>query len=323
MPLNIFDMDKKIVQQVILETLEAVNDQVKMISGYQDKIPWIEIDITKDYLRTLYENILVLERYNGVETSQNIQGQPINENEASQFPEQENNFFAPAEKPENVKNEEKVIAVEEKEDKEQLQQVQVEKEAPAETILPEKTPQTPPDNSMEKTEDHEEEPEKKNVLKKNKKKKDKKAAKQDESGDQKKTKDTKPQELKIFDLEEDNSESIEPQKEGKTIADQLSVEKKSIGETMNQQEKTLAENIGKKPIRKLSSAIGINDKFYFVNELFKGVLTDYNETINVLDSAADFENARQIMDNKISQYNWDSSSEPCMKLREFVERKYQ
>ena len=53
MPLNIFDMDKKIVQQVILETLEAVNDQVKMISGYQDKIPWIEIDITKDYLRTL------------------------------------------------------------------------------------------------------------------------------------------------------------------------------------------------------------------------------------------------------------------------------
>ena len=216
-----------------------------------------------------------------------------------------------------------MIAVEEKEDKEQLQQVQVEKEAPAETILPEKTPQTPPDNSMEKTEDHEEEPEKKNVLKKNKKKKDKKAAKQDESGDQKKTKDTKPQELKIFDLEEDNSESIEPQKEGKTIADQLSVEKKSIGETMNQQEKTLAENIGKKPIRKLSSAIGINDKFYFVNELFKGVLTDYNETINVLDSAADFENARQIMDNKISQYNWDSSSEPCMKLREFVERKYQ
>jgi len=57
-------MDKKIVQQVILETLDAVNDQVRMITGYNGKIPWIEIDITKDYLRTLYENVLVLERYN-------------------------------------------------------------------------------------------------------------------------------------------------------------------------------------------------------------------------------------------------------------------
>jgi len=106
------------------------------------------------------------------------------------------------------------------------------------------------------------------------------------------------------------------------VGEKLGGEKKSLGEVIQKDEGSLNENMGKKPIRKLKSAIGINDKFFFVNELFHGVLKDYNDAITSLDSAVGREAAVEILGNLQKKHEWDTKGEGYKKLEDFVNRKF-
>jgi len=296
-------MDKKIVQQVILETLDAVNDQVRMITGYNGKIPWIEIDITKDYLRTLYENVLVLERYNVSESDfENTYETEIRD----EIPENQNSdeaIFQPLEK--KIVEEEVVIEkpVEEKEEK-------VPEEEQKEEVRTEE-----PEKELEKEPGKEPLPEKPEPLPEIKETIVEKDPVKEEPEPQK---TEKPEPKK----EETEETTHKPTEKGSTVGEKLGGEKKSLGEVIQKDEGSLNENMGKKPIRKLKSAIGINDKFFFVNELFHGVLKDYNDAITSLDSAVGREAAVEILGNLQKKHEWDTKGEGYRKLEDFVNRKF-
>jgi hypothetical protein len=86
---------------------------------------------------------------------------------------------------------------------------------------------------------------------------------------------------------------------------------------------SISARIKSNPIGDLKKAIGINEKFALINELFEGDINAYNESIEVLNTAPDEAQALTYLNQTLaSKYGWDQRGEAFMKLRGLVERRY-
>ncbi|HAN18560.1 MAG: hypothetical protein A2X13_13985 [Bacteroidetes bacterium GWC2_33_15] len=74
-----------------------------------------------------------------------------------------------------------------------------------------------------------------------------------------------------------------------------------------------------KPIKDINSAIGLNDKFVFIRELFNGNKEQFSETIQLLNNFDTFENAIGFLKDN---FKWDFEEATVEKLVELVHRKY-
>jgi outer membrane biosynthesis protein TonB len=72
----------------------------------------------------------------------------------------------------------------------------------------------------------------------------------------------------------------------------------TIGEktTSVRQDEAITSALHSKPISDIGAAIGINDKFYFIRELFSGDSRAYQDTIKRLNSSASLGEAMKILD---------------------------
>jgi len=72
----------------------------------------------------------------------------------------------------------------------------------------------------------------------------------------------------------------------------------TIGEkpTSVRQDEAITSALHSKPISDIGAAIGINDKFYFIRELFSGDTRAYQETIKRLNSSVSLGEAMKILD---------------------------
>ena len=72
----------------------------------------------------------------------------------------------------------------------------------------------------------------------------------------------------------------------------------TLGEkiTTGKKEEVVSSVIHSKPISDIAAAIGINDRFYFIRELFSGDAMAYSDTIGRLNSAASLGEAMKILD---------------------------
>jgi len=108
-----------------------------------------------------------------------------------------------------------------------------------------------------------------------------------------------------------------------TVADKFS-EKKTVADKIpeEKQEESIADKIQKDKIIDLKSAIGINEKFYFINELFDGNMKDYNEVIEVLNGFETLAEATNYFKEIKEKSNWDEGSDAVKQLTDFIERRY-
>ncbi|MCB9194738.1 MAG: hypothetical protein H6598_00755 [Flavobacteriales bacterium] len=91
----------------------------------------------------------------------------------------------------------------------------------------------------------------------------------------------------------------------------------------NQREvESLAQKLGKKPISNLTEAIGLNQKFLFMNDLFEGENNLYKEAINVLNNFRSFIEADEYLNVLRSKHNWDNTSSTVKSFVELIERRY-
>lgn len=109
-----------------------------------------------------------------------------------------------------------------------------------------------------------------------------------------------------------------------TIADKLKSEAPSLRDkiTSGKHDQTLADRMQLKPISDLKSAIGLNDKFQFINELFEGSADRYSEAVNMLNHCSSGSEAGQLFADLKSRYNWDGKNPVFIKLQDFVNRRY-
>ena len=97
----------------------------------------------------------------------------------------------------------------------------------------------------------------------------------------------------------------------------------TLGDLLEKTEdNSLAARLQRKPVSDLISAIGINDKFLFLNELFGGSMEKYNKSIRSLNSFSTLLGAKTYMSELQIEFQWDCNSDAYKKLADLVERKF-
>jgi len=106
-------------------------------------------------------------------------------------------------------------------------------------------------------------------------------------------------------------------------SDLFSDAKQSVADKLSEgQDPRLADRIRQNKISDIKAAIGINDKFLFINELFAGDLKDYNQSIDRLNLASNYQGAISAFNQFKEQFGWNEKDEVVIKLKTIVNRKY-
>jgi len=97
----------------------------------------------------------------------------------------------------------------------------------------------------------------------------------------------------------------------------------TLGEKMMGEDNSLAAKLQQAPVRDLKSAIGINDKFLFVNELFGGSMEKYNKSIENLNDLKTLNGVMIYLNELKIELQWNSSNEAYQKLKDLVSHKFE
>lgn len=109
-----------------------------------------------------------------------------------------------------------------------------------------------------------------------------------------------------------------------TLADRFE-EKTTLAERIapSNSSARVAEKMQRKPIRDLKAAIGINERFLFINHLFAGDSNEYHKAIDTVNAAADFQTARKFVEEQlIARYKWNLSGDPADAFMDLLERRF-
>ena len=109
-----------------------------------------------------------------------------------------------------------------------------------------------------------------------------------------------------------------------TLADSFKTEQKPLHEKLSQDktEKPLVEKIQHTAIKDLKASIGINERFLFINELFKGNMQQYNSAIEQLNTFTVATDAFSLLESLKASNGWENKLETYSQLEDFVMRKF-
>jgi len=109
-----------------------------------------------------------------------------------------------------------------------------------------------------------------------------------------------------------------------TVADKFKDESKSINEQIvdNKEDESIAAKMQKEQIKDLKLAIGLNEKFLFINELFNGDLKAYTDAVDSLNNQVKLDEALHILDEMKLKNKWNEADDSYLKLLNLVERKF-
>ncbi|ULQ58178.1 hypothetical protein KJS94_08215 [Flavihumibacter rivuli] len=97
----------------------------------------------------------------------------------------------------------------------------------------------------------------------------------------------------------------------------------SLNERLKVNTVEVAEVINREPINDLRKAIGINDRFVFVNELFRGDEVMYERSIKTINSFNVLQEAEFWMQRElILKLGWDDTKESVRHFRQLVRRRF-
>jgi len=85
---------------------------------------------------------------------------------------------------------------------------------------------------------------------------------------------------------------------------------------------SIAARMQKAKINDLRSAIGINDKFLFINDLFRGNMQQYNKVLDELNDFKSLGGAQTYLMELKVEHQWDAESNAFNRLSHFVERRF-
>ncbi len=285
--------------QIIIDTLA---EQYAVINQQSGKIPQIELDIVMANIRKLYERLCDLNKLNSADMKAVADEVLEKIHEAEPEPEEIKEIQPESEQKETL-TEKKIIEIS-----------MAEKEIIPVEVQEEKVETVPPEINLEKTKEiifdlkdiMEEEITDSEVIEKTI---EPAAVEVKPARSGKKTKDN----IDLFSLSEKETLADKFKETPKSMHDKIANEKP---------DKTLADKIGKATIENLKTAIGINDKFLFINELFKGDIQEYNKTIDKLNSYSTLEECTVFLDELKSKFNWAEKPDACQKLEDMLIRKF-
>ena len=128
-----------------------------------------------------------------------------------------------------------------------------------------------------------------------------------------------PDESKLPASDSDEKEE-QPDETPKILSDRFKKQATSLNEDITQAKPVynISSRLQTKPITNIQNAIGLNDKFLFINELFNGDADNYNSTIETLNNATHFNEAYNFL---VEKFQWDMDSELVQKILDLIRRK--
>ncbi len=120
--------------------------------------------------------------------------------------------------------------------------------------------------------------------------------------------------------EKEKEKEIIKEQEAQIIADKFAGSQPSFYDKLGSAgiEEELADKLQSVPIQSLSDAIGLNDKFLFIREIFSGNSSEYLKAIDRLEKVSTLADARAVI---MSYTGENSENEAVGQLLELVKRK--
>jgi len=116
------------------------------------------------------------------------------------------------------------------------------------------------------------------------------------------------------------AEKQAPEK-GEIIADQFSKDTPSVNDMLAgfKKNKDLASRLKESPITDLKKAVKLNDRIWYINELFNKNGTTYEKTIDQVNKAANLDEALEYL---FSNFTWDQDRKSTVSFLELVFRRF-
>jgi hypothetical protein len=120
---------------------------------------------------------------------------------------------------------------------------------------------------------------------------------------------------------EETVQTMKKPAESAIIADQFSNRPESFNEKLGnlKHEEDFLEILKTKPLSSLDEAIGVNDKFLFIREIFDGKTESYNQAIEKLESVGSLSDAMAVI---MSYTGENTGNEAVKQLIELIKRKF-
>ncbi|MVM29783.1 hypothetical protein GO755_07045 [Spirosoma sp. HMF4905] len=97
----------------------------------------------------------------------------------------------------------------------------------------------------------------------------------------------------------------------------------TLRETASAEPSTVAETFHRAPIESVARSISLNQKFRFINQLFNGNSSAYNQAVEEIDTLNNYGQALDLISYRYaSQYLWDMSSDEVSELVEILKRRF-
>jgi hypothetical protein len=92
----------------------------------------------------------------------------------------------------------------------------------------------------------------------------------------------------------------------------------------DEEDPSLSEQLSKQPIADLLTAIGLNERYLYANELFGGDIEDFRKVIRTLNEFEHSDDALEYFEQHlIVSYGWKEDNELVMALKKLLTRRYQ
>lgn len=99
--------------------------------------------------------------------------------------------------------------------------------------------------------------------------------------------------------------------------------KPSLNEKFKNETKELGEKIGLKPISDLKIAIGVNQRYVFINEIFGKSGAEFDSAIRQINGLKSYEEASAFLNNQLrTKYKWDEKNSVVKDFIELVKRRF-
>jgi len=103
----------------------------------------------------------------------------------------------------------------------------------------------------------------------------------------------------------------------------LTDESDSLNEKLKEYKEELSESLQNAPIKDLKKAIGINDRFVFINELFQGDETSFERSIKTINGFSIYAEAEFWIRRELkTKLGWDVQSESVKQFDALVKRRF-
>ena len=109
----------------------------------------------------------------------------------------------------------------------------------------------------------------------------------------------------------------------KEINEMVTGNNASVNEKLKQSKIDLGDTLTEVPIRDLRKAIGVNDRYLFINELFRGDEAMYERSIKTINSFSIFPEAEYWIQRELKVKNgWNDSDELVKQFNQLVKRRF-